>query len=82
MKVLVQTRISPIMTVYDSQQPEPSNPGKSSALRTLRRFLKPVIQLQDDSGSPILATGDFYPSLFPLLVLFAVILIGYLIFRR
>ena len=82
MKVVMQTRITPVMTVYDSETPESGPSGNSSSVQSLLDLLKPVIQLQDDQGQPILKTGEFYPSLFPLIVLFAVLVVGYLIFRR
>lgn len=82
MKVVFQTRLTPIMTVYDSEQPDSAPSDSSPTLRLLLRFLKPVIQLQDDQGNPILKTGEFYQSLFSLIVFLAVLAVGYLILRR
>ena len=82
MKVVLQTRITPIITVYDSQQPDTAPSDSTFSSRSLLRLLRPVVQLQDDQDRTLLKTGDFYPSLFPLIVLLAVVMVGYLIFRR
>ncbi len=65
MKVLVQTKITPRLTVYDSKAPKSptGNAIKDAALR----FFDPVIAVTDDRGNVLYQTGDFYESRFPLI---------------
>jgi hypothetical protein len=61
MKVFVETKITPIMTVYDSSAPATQG-GIGKAIRSA---LSPVVAVTDDDGNVLYQSGDFYPSLFP-----------------
>ncbi len=65
MKVLVQTSLTPVLTVYDSSAP-------SSGGIDFKKILKPVVQVADDNGNVIYSNGDFYtPWLFYGLIILA-----------
>lgn len=58
MKLLVQTNIFNPVVAYDTTSTAPPSGFK----KMLMDFLKPVAQLQDDSGTVLYKTGDFYPA--------------------
>ena len=85
MKILLQTNLTPVLTVYDSQKEEDLEPSDGPSFKSIYHFLRPVVQLHGDEGSVIYKTGDFYSSalFYTPVVLFGVVLIvAYLIARR
>ena len=78
MKVTVQTRLSPPVTVYDGSE-ESSGAGKA-----IKDFLSPVITVTDDQGNMIYQMGESYESSwFPLIGIgVAGFLVAILIIRR
>lgn len=58
MKVYVQTSLTPQMKVYDTNAPATSE--DTGIVKSFRKFLNPVVQVQDDSGGILYKSGDFY----------------------
>ena len=76
MKILTQTKLTPVMTIYDSTAPD------TGAGSVVKDFLQPVISVQTDDGNVIYATGDFYESYFPIVAgVVGAVILG-LIIRR
>lgn len=77
MKVVLQTRFTPILTVYDSDAP-PSTISKKIALQVL----KPVVAVTDGNDNVYYKTGDFYPSAFRYVAISALIALGWFVIKR
>jgi hypothetical protein len=56
MKIYAQTAFTPKMLVYDSTLPDTAG-GMGKAVKAI---VRPVIQVTDDSGTPMYKTGEFY----------------------
>ena len=76
MKVYLQTRLTPMMAVYDSEA-EPSEIGTA-----IRGFLSPYIVLTDNEGYILYDYGEKTESLFPLLIIGGSILTALVILLR
>jgi hypothetical protein len=78
MRVVVETKLTPAMTIYDSTV---QATGKGGVMK----FLDPVVAVTDDNGNVLYQSGEFYESLFPYVAAGAGIAAGiilYLIFRE
>lgn len=80
MRILAQTSISPIITVYDTIT---ANEPDSPAAKVMKKILAPVVQVQGDDGTVIYKTGEFYnPIGFYVLVGLTIFFIGSYLFKK
>lgn len=80
MKVLVQTRLTPILTIYDTEAQ--SAGGGSLSYNAVRTVLKPVIAVTTDDGSVLYKTENFYPSYYSYLPYIGIAIAAYFVYRR
>jgi hypothetical protein len=55
MKILAQTSITPVVTVYDANNQIQDSPISS----LVKKLLQPVVQVQTDDGQVLYSTGEF-----------------------
>ncbi len=80
MKVLVQTKLTPAITIYDSSARD--DPNGSAIKKAATKFLDPVVAVTDDRGNVLYKSGDFYQSYFPVIAGAVLIGVAYIILRR